>query len=243
MFTSSMSSFRHARNQVLTRSMRRSEGRGGGRMGSVVAALAVAAALTSLASPAAAEPGLSEGEAGAAVFAPEATIAPAQVGVDAIPSADSSAEGLESFLGDITSGDQTRGHEWGQVLAKQARAARRPVAPGRVMGVAAAQAGDRYVYGAVGPNAFDCSGLTSFVYRVAAGRILPHSSAAQAGVTQRITRAAARPGDLVFFHGPSGIYHVGIFAGGNSLIHASKPGVPVGRAQIWSSAVSFGRVR
>lgn len=242
MFTSSMSTFRHARNQVRPRSMRRSEGRGagrsGGRMGSVVAALAVAAALTSLASPAAAEPGLSEGEAGAVAFAPEATIAPAQVGVDAIPSADSSAEGLESFLGDIASGE-----EWGQVLAKQARAARRPVAPGRVMGVAAAQAGDRYVYGAVGPNAFDCSGLTSFVYRVAAGRILPHSSAAQAGVTQQISRAAARPGDLVFFHGPSGIYHVGIFAGGNSLIHASKPGVPVGRAQIWSSSVSFGRVR
>jgi cell wall-associated NlpC family hydrolase len=120
---------------------------------------------------------------------------------------------------------------------------RRAPMAARVMNVAAAQAGDRYQYGASGPNAFDCSGLTSFVYRVAAGKSLPHSSSAQAGVTQRISRAAARPGDLVFFHSGSGIYHVAIFAGGNSIIHASKPGVPVGRAQIWTSAVSFGRVR
>ena len=111
------------------------------------------------------------------------------------------------------------------------------------MGVAAAQTGDPYVYGAAGPNAFDCSGLTSFVYRVAAGKSLPHSSSAQKGATQSISRAAARPGDLVFFHGSGGIYHVGIFAGGNSLIHASKPGTPVSRARIWTSAVSFGRVR
>lgn len=122
-------------------------------------------------------------------------------------------------------------------------ARRRPVATGRVLGVAAAQAGDPYVYGAAGPNAFDCSGLTSFVYRVAAGRMLPHSSSAQYGSTMRISRQAARPGDLVFFHSGSSVYHVAIFTGGNGIIHASRPGVPVTRAQIWTSAVSFGRVR
>lgn len=122
-------------------------------------------------------------------------------------------------------------------------ARRRPVATDRVMGVAAAQSGDPYVYGATGPNAFDCSGLTSFVYRVAAHRTLPRTSSAQFASTIRIPRQAARAGDLVFFHGSSGVYHVGIFAGGNSLIHASKPGGPVGKTAIWTSAVTFGRVR
>ena len=55
---------------------------------------------------------------------------------------------------------------------------------------ALAQVGDAYVYGAAGPSAFDCSGLTMFAWG-AAGVGLPHSSSAQFGSGPRI--AAERP--------------------------------------------------
>ena len=113
---------------------------------------------------------------------------------------------------------------------------------GRVLRVARAQSGDRYVYGGSGPNAFDCSGLTSYVYRIATHRRLPHSSSAQQGRTRRISAAAARPGDLVFFHGRGRVYHVGIYAGHHTVIHAPYPGQRVKRERIWTSAVTYGRV-
>jgi cell wall-associated NlpC family hydrolase len=112
----------------------------------------------------------------------------------------------------------------------------------RVLRVAKAQTGDRYVYGAAGPNAFDCSGLTSYVYRVATHKRLPHSSSAQRGRTHRISAGAARPGDLVFFYGRSGVYHVAIYAGHHTVIHAPYPGQRVKRERIWTSSVSYGRV-
>ncbi len=113
---------------------------------------------------------------------------------------------------------------------------------GRVMGAAASRSGARYVYGGSGPWAFDCSGFTRWVYQ-RAGKSLPRTSGAQAGATRRIARRDARRGDLVFFHNGGRVYHVGIFAGGNSVVHASRPGVPVGRARIWTNQVFFGRVR
>ena len=112
----------------------------------------------------------------------------------------------------------------------------------RVLRVARAQTGDRYVYGAAGPSAFDCSGLTSYVYRIATGKRLPHSSSAQQGWTRRISAAAARPGDLVFFHSGRGVYHVAIYAGHHTIIHAPYPGQRVRRERIWTSAVTYGRV-
>jgi cell wall-associated NlpC family hydrolase len=113
----------------------------------------------------------------------------------------------------------------------------------RVLRVARAQTGDRYVYGGSGPNTFDCSGLTSYVYRVATRRQLPHSSSAQQGRTRRVSAAAARPGDLVFFHGRSGVYHVALYAGRHTVIHAPYSGQRVRRERIWTSAVTYGRVR
>ena len=112
----------------------------------------------------------------------------------------------------------------------------------RVLRVARAQTGDRYAYGAAGPNAFDCSGLTSYVYRVATGKRLPHSSSAQQGSTRRISAASARRGDLVFFHDGGHVYHVAIYAGHHTVIHAPYPGQRVHRERIWTSAVTYGRV-
>ena len=108
--------------------------------------------------------------------------------------------------------------------------------------VALAQSGDRYVYGGTGPNAFDCSGLTAFAYRIATGKHLPHSSSAQQGSTRRISAHEARPGDLVFFHDGGHVYHVAIYAGHHTIVHAPYPGQRVKRERIWTSAVTYGRV-
>lgn len=116
-----------------------------------------------------------------------------------------------------------------------------PVSQG-VVGIAASKAGTPYAYGATGPGAFDCSGFTSWVY-ARVGRNLPRTSSAQAAATQRISAADARPGDLVFFTGSGGVYHVGIYAGANSVWHAPRPGEGVQRSQIWTSSVFYGRVR
>ncbi len=90
-----------------------------------------------------------------------------------------------------------------------------------VVNIAKRYLGAPYRWGASGPNAFDCSGFTMFVYRQV-GVSLPHSSRAQYGAGQRVSRADLKPGDLVFFGSP--IHHVGIYVGGNSYIHAPHSG-------------------
>jgi cell wall-associated NlpC family hydrolase len=112
----------------------------------------------------------------------------------------------------------------------------------RVLREAAKLKGTPYRYGGTTPRGFDCSGYTGYVYKKA-GKKLPRTSRAQYSATKHISRKAAKPGDLVFFRsGGGGVYHVGIYAGGNMLWHASKPGRPVAKAKIWTSSVAFGRV-
>ena len=90
-----------------------------------------------------------------------------------------------------------------------------------VVNIAKRYLGARYVWGAAGPNTFDCSGFTMFVYRQV-GVSLPHSSRAQIGSGQRVSRADLQPGDLVFFRNPIG--HVGLYVGGGQMIHAPRSG-------------------
>jgi len=92
----------------------------------------------------------------------------------------------------------------------------------RIIQVARKQIGDRYVAGHMGPDAFDCSGFTRYVYKMATGRTLPHSSRAQYTKVKRIKKSQAQPGDLVFFF-RNGAHHVGIYVGKNKMIDA--PGV------------------
>ncbi|MEU0848809.1 NlpC/P60 family protein [Streptomyces flaveolus] len=89
--------------------------------------------------------------------------------------------------------------------------------------------GSPYVWGATGPNAFDCSGLTQAAYR-AAGVSLPRTTYAQIGAGRRVSRAELVPGDLVFFY--SGISHVGIYVGNGQMIHAPNPSAPVRLAPV-----------
>lgn len=112
----------------------------------------------------------------------------------------------------------------------------------RIMRVARHQKGDPYVFGAAGPRAFDCSGLTLFVYRKAAGISMTHLASAQARRGHRISHQAARPGDLVFFADGGGVYHAAIYAGRGDIIHASRPGTNVKRDPIWGANHFFVRI-
>jgi cell wall-associated NlpC family hydrolase len=112
----------------------------------------------------------------------------------------------------------------------------------RIMRVARNQFGDPYVYGADGPGAFDCSGLTKFTYGRATGINLYHQASAQSRYATRISRSEARKGDLVFFYNSSGVYHTSIYAGRGRIIHASTPGTNVHRSRIWTNSVYYGRV-
>ncbi|MBM7077657.1 MULTISPECIES: C40 family peptidase [Micromonospora] len=89
---------------------------------------------------------------------------------------------------------------------------------------ACAQVGDPYVWGATGPNSFDCSGLTQFAYK-AAGISLTHFTGAQWNEGKAIPRSEARPGDLVFFF--SDLHHVGLYLGNDMMVHAPRTGKPV----------------
>ncbi|MFE2286917.1 NlpC/P60 family protein [Streptomyces sp. NPDC059443] len=89
---------------------------------------------------------------------------------------------------------------------------------------ARSQLGKPYVWGATGPNSYDCSGLTQAAWR-AAGVTLPRTTWDQAEAAPRIAMKDLRPGDLVFFYGD--ISHVGIYVGGGRMIHAPRPGAYV----------------
>jgi cell wall-associated NlpC family hydrolase len=90
--------------------------------------------------------------------------------------------------------------------------------------------GKPYVYGAAGPNSFDCSGLVQYVWGKA-GVYLSHYTGSQYSEGTHVSRSQLEPGDLVFFVGSDGSYsapgHVGIYIGGGQMIDAPYTGVNV----------------
>jgi len=100
-----------------------------------------------------------------------------------------------------------------------------PGGPGHpeIVALAQRELGDPYVFGAAGPSTFDCSGLTMYCY-AQIGIGLPHAATAQQQMSTPVPINALLPGDLVFFGGPGASYHVGIYAGGGSMIHAPHTG-------------------
>ena len=100
---------------------------------------------------------------------------------------------------------------------------------GAATAIAAAQSviGAPYVFGAAGPDAFDCSGLTSWAW-AQAGVYLPHSASAQYSSLPHVPLDQVQPGDIIYYgnFGP----HVALYIGGGSIIHARHPG-PGGEVQ------------
>ena len=94
----------------------------------------------------------------------------------------------------------------------------------KALAFARAQLGKPYRFGATGPNAYDCSGLTGAAWR-AAGVSLSRTSQSQFHDGRPVAKSDLQPGDLVFFY--SGISHVGLYAGNGMILHASRPGKPV----------------
>ncbi|MEV6070908.1 NlpC/P60 family protein [Nocardia sp. NPDC052001] len=92
--------------------------------------------------------------------------------------------------------------------------------------------GAPYVWGAVGPEQFDCSGLVQWAFHQV-GKNVPRTSQQQASYGTPVDEKDLRPGDVVFFY--SDISHVGIYAGNGLMLHASTFGVPVQVAPMGST--------
>ncbi|GAB2504403.1 putative endopeptidase precursor [Corynebacterium atrinae] len=93
-----------------------------------------------------------------------------------------------------------------------------------IVAAARSKIGAPYSWGAVGPNAFDCSGLTSWAYQQV-GKSIPRTSQAQASAGQQVSLDSLQPGDVIAYYG--GASHVGIYAGNGMIIDALGSGTPV----------------
>ena len=115
--------------------------------------------------------------------------------------------------------------------------------PGGAHGIAVkfacSQIGKPYVWGADGPDSYDCSGLVLAAW-AKAGVSLPHNAAQQRRVTKTVSRGDLRPGDLVFYY--SDLHHVGMYVGDGWVVHAPRSGDVVRMKRMDSSPIhSFGR--
>ncbi len=98
-----------------------------------------------------------------------------------------------------------------------------------VVSAAQSQIGKPYVWGATGPNAYDCSGLVQYAYSQA-GKNVGRTTYQQAGAGQHISVSQAQPGDILMW----GDYHDAIYVGNNQYVHAPQPGQNVTQASISS---------
>ena len=99
--------------------------------------------------------------------------------------------------------------------------------------------GKPYVWGAKGPETFDCSGFTSYVFRQATGREIGGWTVPQENAGAKISVGEAQAGDLYFWGSPGGTYHVAIALGGGQYIHAPQPGESVKVGSVSYYAPSF----
>ncbi|WP_327697197.1 C40 family peptidase [Streptomyces sp. NBC_00459] len=100
----------------------------------------------------------------------------------------------------------------------------------KTLAFARAQVGKPYVWGATGPDSYDCSSLTQAAWR-AAGVTLPRTTYDQVNAGTTVSLSDIQPGDLVFFY--DDISHVGLYIGNGMMIHAPKPGAYVREESIF----------
>jgi cell wall-associated NlpC family hydrolase len=111
----------------------------------------------------------------------------------------------------------------------------------RVTAEARKHRGQPYRYGAAGPNRFDCSGFTLYVYRKFGIR-LPHKASQQRSRGRAIARGQQHVGDLVVFRQGGSWGHVAIYLGDGYIIHAPHPGAAVRVQRLWTNAIVFRRL-
>jgi cell wall-associated NlpC family hydrolase len=135
--------------------------------------------------------------------------------------------------------------------AERAKEAKRgpktsPKGSSAAIAFALSQLGDPYVWGATGPDSWDCSGLTMEAW-AHAGIQLPHYSVAQYEQVKHISADELQPGDLIFWaddaNDPSTIFHVAMYLGSGQMIHAPRTGRPVKLENVyyWETPDFFGR--
>lgn len=92
-----------------------------------------------------------------------------------------------------------------------------------VVALAKEQVGKPYVWGAEGPDTFDCSGLVQYIYQHAAGVSMPRTTYDQVKVGQTVPLDQLQAGDLVFWGSEMAPYHVAIYIGNNQYVNAATP--------------------
>lgn len=107
----------------------------------------------------------------------------------------------------------------------------------QIIAYAKSFSGTPYVWGGSTPNGFDCSGLTSYVFK-RYGFVIPRTAAQQQAYFTRTS--APRPGDLLFYGSPA--YHVAIYLGNGMMLDAPHPGAVVGVRAIYGNPSSYARV-
>jgi cell wall-associated NlpC family hydrolase len=103
------------------------------------------------------------------------------------------------------------------------------------------QIGKPYRWGGSGPDAFDCSGLTSQAYLHGAGLSIPRTAASQYSAAVKVDFDSMRAGDLIFWgSSAAGIYHVAIYSGGGNMIEAPRSGETVTEKPVrWSGVYGY----
>lgn len=103
--------------------------------------------------------------------------------------------------------------------------------------------GSRYVFGAVGPTNFDCSGFTQYVYKKSVSKKIPRTAQAQYNGTKKVSKKNVQKGDLVYFGGSkSSISHVGMYIGNGKMIDSQNRGVVTENVYApWWHVVGFSR--
>jgi peptidoglycan DL-endopeptidase CwlO len=134
-----------------------------------------------------------------------------------------------------------RALRWAAGTTPVSRSATRASFGPRVVTEAARHEGEPYVYGAKGPASFDCSGFVQYVFSQV-GVTLPRTSAAQAAAARPVAQADRQLGDLVIFRNRGGrVYHVGIYAGDDTMWVARHTGTTITRQKLWTTAYGVGR--
>lgn len=113
----------------------------------------------------------------------------------------------------------------------------------KLVSLAKSKLGCKYVWGATGPNTFDCSGLTSWCHKQV-GISIPRTSLAQSKSGKAVSKSNLQPGDLLFWKTTSAeVGHVGMYVGNNQFIHAPNKSKPVKYDSLSSSYYSSRYVR
>lgn len=110
-----------------------------------------------------------------------------------------------------------------------------------VINLAKKEIGKPYVWGAKGPNSFDCSGLMHYIFSQAAGKEIGGWTVPQESAGTQVSISNLKAGDLIFWGSRGATYHVALYVGNGQYIEAPKPGLNVRYSRLSSYFMpSFG---